>query len=90
MAIERGLTVCQLIEELKGFSPELKIVVDGYEGGTDSLVKSNILLKYIDKNATMGDYHGEHGDHELLPDGMANPVMVIVLGRKHWRGGDTD
>jgi hypothetical protein len=85
MAIEDRLKVRQLIEELKKFDQELEVVVDGYEGGADSLYKSNIATKYIDKD-NGSDWCGEHGDLEDTPDSMTSPHLVILLSR----GGDID
>ena len=78
-----GLKVYQLVEELKKYSQELDVVVDGYEGGTDPLEMENIGLRYVDKSAGMG-YFGKYGDAEDSEDGMDKPLLVVILGRKNY------
>ncbi len=80
MVIESGLKVYQLIEELKKVDQELKIVVDGYEGGTNPLDRDNIRVCYVDTSAG-SDWFGLYGNAVNEPKGMETPMLAILLGR---------
>ena len=52
------MKVKELIEKLKEFDPDTRIVVDGYEGGVDDLLElENIKIK-LDVNKAW--YYGSH------------------------------
>ena len=74
------MQVRQLIEELTKFDPELDIIVDGYEGGSEPLDRNNIGLKYVDKDDGR-PYFGKYGDPEDSSDGMSKPLLVVILSR---------
>ena len=50
--MKKFLTVEQLINELKQYPKEYKILVDGYEGGLDAILASSIVgIEYDEKKA---------------------------------------
>lgn len=54
------MTVKELIEELKKYPPETRVVVDGYEGGYDdvaSLKNASLVL-----DAYVVDWYGPHAE----------------------------
>ncbi len=69
--------------------PDLEVVVDGYEGGTDPLLLENIGVVYVDKCAGQA-YLGKYGDATLSspskpPESWEEAedwAQVIILSRR--------
>lgn len=75
------MTVAELIKALSQFDPDLKVVVDGYEGGfdepriseTDAVIDAN-----WDGQRKPTHWCGRHdwGDHSTAPN-----ARVLLIGR---------
>ncbi len=62
------MTVEQLIEALRTYPSDLRVMVDGYEGGCDDLEQESILLRDVRLDVNVRWYYGRHeeayeGDH---------------------------
>lgn len=65
------VTVGELIDTLKGYDPDMPVVVDGYEDGYDSLTADSITEVAIVADAAKADMTRIVGDHqrpEKLPE----------------------
>jgi hypothetical protein len=71
----------ELVNILNQF-PNIEVVVEGYEGGTDPIEIDNINMKFVDK-AGGEPWCGDYGDPEDIIESMAEPMHVILIGRKH-------
>lgn len=75
------LTVKGLIEELGKFPADALVVVDGYEGGLDSLHVEGPSLVSIRHQREHADWEGEYEDAEWNPS--QNDIAAVRLPRKH-------
>lgn len=79
------MNVQQLIEELKKYPPEMRVIVNGYEGGYIDLEK--VYVQSIRLNVHRKDdwYYGRHDDANypmaLLDDKTAPVVDALLLPR---------
>lgn len=76
------MNVQQLIEELQKHPPEMRVIVDGYEGGYSDLNK--VCVEPIRLNVRKEDdwYLGRHDDANYpiaLLDDKAGPVVDALL-----------
>jgi len=91
------MTVFELIEILRQFPPEMRIVVDGYEGDADDIAE--VVTRYVEidgncKNRGEGvgllkDYvprDAGMGRHEFVDDNST--TKVVWLKREDYRGED--
>ena len=74
------MTVEQLIEALRTYPPDLRVVVDGYEGGCDDLEHESLLLRDLRLNVNERWYYGRHeeayeGDH--YEDSPTAPALLF-------------
>ena len=58
------VTVAELIEALSDCDAAMPVVVDGYEGGYDSLTADNISVIAIDPDVVKPEFRSWMGDHE--------------------------
>lgn len=81
----RQLTVADLIAVLATYPPELRVVVDGYEGGLDDIFLRRAMMA---PNFGAHDYTGEW--EQVYPRNSARPdaVDVLVLSRTDWPDAD--
>jgi hypothetical protein len=93
------VTVADLMEILRQFPPETRVVVDGYEGGADDIwevaarfVEINANCKSRDEGfALLKDFVPHDcgmGRHEFVDDETA--TQVVWLRREHYRGEDDE
>ena len=78
------MTVSELIEVLQTHPSDLRVVVNGYEGGFDHLSAGQISLVRIALNTGVEDYEGQHGyDWEPAARGRDPSTIVdaLVLNR---------
>ena len=73
------MTAKQLIETLQQLDPEMRIFVDGYEGGYNDATISEIKEIVLDVNTDW--YYGVHGDAKYLSTITEDTVIVkgVVL-----------
>ncbi len=72
---EQGLTVKELREKLAEYPDDMEVFVDGYEGGVDSLLASNVVKRQIKSNMTQDGEELWWGRHEII---------------QHWHDEDAD
>lgn len=77
------ITVCQLIEILKGFPPHRLVLVSGYEGGFDHVYAEDVVSRRVVV------YGGDAGDwwtglfDEVRNEATAKNVLdVVVIPRR--------
>ena len=78
------MTVSEMIDVLKGYPGDLRVVVDGYEDGYDDPSPRQISNVRIALNAGTQEWIGKHLDHRDLPAGAeqrATVVDALVLRR---------
>ena len=78
------MTAQELMKLLQTYSPDLRVVVNGYEDGYDDLSPGQIRVVKISLNTGKHPWEGAHGD----PDGLsrsepddAKLVEALVLRR---------
>ena len=78
------MTVEQLIEALQAHPPDLRVMVDGYEGGCDDLEPQGILQRDVRLNVNARWYYGHH--EEAYPeDKHESPATArALLLRRPW------
>ena len=54
------MTVDELIRMLESYPPDLRVVVDGYEGGVDDLEARLLLVRGIRLNVNADWYYRRH------------------------------
>ena len=74
------MTVDELIRLLAKHSPDLRVVVDGYEDGYDDLSPEQLSVVGIALNAGKHRWEGRHGDPNGQTEG-ADVVEALVLRR---------
>lgn len=78
------MTVSELIELLREYPANLRVVVNGYEEGYDDLSPEQISVAKISLNTGKHHWEGQHGDPpsqaEETADG-AKVVEALVLRR---------
>ena len=75
------VTVGELIDTLKGYDPDMRVVVDGYEDGYDSLTADSITEVAIVADAAKTDRSEIVGDHQ-------NPEKLSEAGDDTGWGGE--
>ena len=73
------MTIAELIEKLKEYPQDLRVVVSGYEAGVDDvgeLEELDILLNYYDEDAW---YYGRHDRVYAWSSGDKNYEKVPAL-----------
>ena len=71
-------TVQDLMRILSRYPADLRVVVEGYEGGIDDLEPSDIRQIVLDKNTDWWN-----GRHEATSRGENGTVQASLLGRPH-------
>ena len=62
------MTVAELMAALAGFDPAMRVVVDGYEGGLDDVLRVDVASIRADANLDPDqDYYGRHLIDEQSP-----------------------
>ena len=69
------MTVAEIIEMLKSYAPETRVVVQGYEDGYDDI--ASVRLVAIKTNANPEWYYGQHGDAGDGVDGVEQAVLLF-------------
>jgi hypothetical protein len=77
------MTVKELIEELKTYDQNKRVVVDGYEGGYDDISPLHIkdielCLFYYSEG-----YYGDHGewDSDLIDETLHTRAEAVLIAR---------
>lgn len=78
------MTVDEMINVLKGYPGDLRVVVNGYEDGYDDLSPGQISVAPIALNTGVHDWQGRHGEADPVsadaPE-SATTVDALVLRR---------
>ena len=72
------MTVSQLIEVLQNHPGDVRVVVNGYEGGLDDLSPDQISLVRIALNTGVDDWMGQHGEADHVPAGSEASETTVV------------
>ncbi len=72
------MKVSELIERLQRLSPDLDVLVEGYETGFDPIHSLKVCT--VERNAAAEDWDGEF---EESPDGVQE--ALLILGRRGHR-----
>ena len=79
------MTVAELVRILAGHPAELRVVVNGYEGGYDDLSPSQVAVEPIALDTGVHDWEGRHGHPADGSTGGSEPVRIVdalVLRRR--------
>lgn len=74
------LTVQGLIDVLARFSPDTRVVVDGYEGGFDTLHAGSPRMISIRRKPDHAEWEGEYEEAERNPS--ESVISAVRLPRK--------
>ena len=78
------MLVGELIEALRKYPEDLRVVVNGYEEGYDDLTPERIFTAKISLNTGKHEWEGRHGDPRFLEEKTlkrAELVEALVLRR---------
>ena len=73
------MKIKKLITELQKYDPELRVVLQGYEGGV-GYPKGFKLIK-IEKNVNTEWYYGEHEELTVHDEGYEKGTEVLLINR---------
>ena len=73
------MTVKELIEKLQQLDPELHVFVDGYEGGYEDIVISEVKDIALDANSTTDWWYGAHDNYDENKHYNNTVVKGIIL-----------
>ncbi len=71
------MTVGELIDVLRTYPANLRVVVNGYELGYDDLTPDCISVSPIALDTGKDHWEGQHGDPGDAPSGAAEPVRIV-------------
>jgi hypothetical protein len=74
------MNVQQLIEELQKHPPEMRVIVNGYEGGYDDLASPNKQSIRLNVHPPDQWYYGKHDDEDCSfgsKDGSKETALLI-------------
>ena len=71
------MTVNELLQLLKGYPPDLRVVVNGYEEGYDDLSPEQLSVVRVDLNTGKRRWEGRHGDPKERTDGEIIAALVL-------------
>ena len=75
------MIVKELIKELKKWVSSLEVVVDGYEGGFESVDSDSIETTLVAWNANIAKDRWWNGVHRKANYDEENPTEVLLIGR---------
>lgn len=79
-----SMNVVELIELFRGYPPEFRVVVDGYEEGYDDLSPDQLSVARISLDTGKSSWQGKHGEAVDLagtPSDAVKFVNALVLRR---------
>ncbi|MDE0145222.1 MAG: hypothetical protein OXI53_00030 [Nitrospira sp.] len=78
------MTVSELIELLKEYPANLRVVVNGYEEGYDDLSPEQISVAKISLNTGTHHWEGQHGDsrHQAEETSDGDKVVEALVLRR--------
>ena len=70
------MTVEELIERLKGFSPQAQVLIPGYETGWDAILElqQDVMRRFTNPESWDGEYDRSHAMAQLLEGDCSWPV----------------
>ena len=72
------MTVNELLQLLKGYSPDLRVVVNGYEEGYDDLSPEQLSVIRVALNTGKRRWEGRHGDPKERTDGEIIAEALVL------------
>ena len=71
------MTVNELLQLLKGYPPDLRVVVKGYEDGYDDLSPEQLSVVRVALNTGKRRWEGRHGDPKERTVGEILAALVL-------------
>ena len=78
------MTVKELIQILESYPSDLRIVVNGYEGGYDDIAPECISVTKIQLDVGTEDWEGRHEEPDLLRKGSPSTGAIVDALVFHW------
>lgn len=77
------MNISELIQVLKEYPSDMRVVVNGYECGYDDLSPDRVSVTKISLNAGKYSYEGKHGElyDESETNGQSEVTDAVVLAR---------
>ena len=72
------MTVNELLQLLKGYSPDLRVVVNGYEEGYDDPSPEQLSVIRVALNTGKSRWEGQHGDPKERTDGEIIAEALVL------------
>ena len=72
------MTVNELLQLLKGYSPDLRVVVNGYEEGYDDLSPKQLSVIRVALDTGKHRWEGRHGDPNGRTDGEVVAEALVL------------
>lgn len=71
------MTVKELIQILGAYSNDLRVVVNGYEGGFDDITPDRISVIQIQLDVGTEDWEGQHEEPDFLRKGSSSTGDIV-------------
>lgn len=74
------ITIAELIQKLKSYPPELRVVLPGYEGGYNDLTRLGTINLAL--NVHPEDYYGNHDDVNYKKGNYQTEKALFLWGER--------
>lgn len=71
------MTIEELIRLLESYSPDMRVVVNGYEEGYDDLSPEQVNVVKIELDTGTREWEGQHGEYEGSGDNRLSDALVL-------------
>ena len=71
------MTVKELIQMLEAYPNDLRVVVNGYEGGFDDITPDRIFVIQIQLDVGTKDWEGQHEEPDFLRKGTSRTGDIV-------------
>ena len=78
------MTVDELIRILETYPPDLRVVVQGYEGGVDDLKAGLLLVRDIRLNVNSRWYYGRHEETYKGEKETSHKTVPALILQRPW------
>lgn len=75
------MTVSELIEALKKHPPDMRVIINGYEGGYEDVWPASIRKRRIALNIHEPEFFGPHDDEDYEPEEPHEIVDAVLIER---------